>query len=143
MTGNPAAGVALTSTEDVPPDDNQFRDNVLTGNGAAVVNAVSGRAPAAGNCVTGGRLDGTLPAGVAPTCPGSATRTTGGPLPGMEAPPGRSFRAIVAPPAQPSMASAATAPFGPAHGLPGQVDVAAVALPDAGLLATTAGTAHA
>lgn len=140
VTGNPTAGVVIASAQDLAPVGNQLRGNLETSNGVDVAYTASATAPGSGNCVAStGRLT-TVPSSFAVTarCPAAGV-TTGRPAAGAAlrqpaAPPGVPFTDVAAPPAQPSMASPATARFGPVTGGP-VPDVAAVPVPPADLLA--------
>lgn len=89
VTGNPGTGVALGSSEDLPPLDNRFEDNVIRHNGQDVLYVASKRAPGRNNCFDGGRCyDGV-----------------GDPMPKPAAPRGIPFNQVAAPPAQPEMPS--------------------------------------
>lgn len=87
ITGNPGMGLALGSSEDMPPVDNRFAGNVITGNGTDVVYAASTRAPGSGNCFDDGKCF---------SGPGVV-------LPKAAAPRGIPFNLVVAPPPQPDM----------------------------------------
>jgi len=138
ITGNPSAGVMLSSTEDLAPTGNSFDGNVFADNGVDLVNVASDRAPAAGNCVVGD-APRILPGGLLDGCaPGrSQPSTTRDALPRLEVPRGVSFLKVAPPPAQPQLPD----PEAPARRLPDAVampDVASVAVPDAALLADRA-----
>ncbi|NKE57768.1 plasmid stabilization protein [Lentzea sp. PSKA42] len=86
ITGNPGSGVALGSSEDLPPLDNRFEGNVITRNGQDVLYVATKRAPGRNNCFDGRCYDGI-----------------GEPLPKPAAPRGIPFSQVAAPPAQPEM----------------------------------------
>jgi hypothetical protein len=90
ITGNPGDGVALGSSEDLPPLDNRFEGNVIVRNGQDVRYVATHRAPGRNNCFDGGRCY----AGV------------GEPLSKPAAPRGIPFNQVAAPPAQPEMPNA-------------------------------------
>src|SRR4029450_12970588 len=58
-TGNPGAGIALGSSEDLAPLDNRFEGNVITHNGQDVLYVATKRAPGRNNCFDGRGYDGT------------------------------------------------------------------------------------
>ncbi|WP_330277210.1 right-handed parallel beta-helix repeat-containing protein [Lentzea sp. NBC_00516] len=89
VTGNPGAGVALGSSEDLAPLDNRFEGNVIAGNGQDVVYAASKRAPGRNNCFDRERC----------------YEGVGDPLPKASAPGGIPFNQVAAPPPQPEMPS--------------------------------------
>ncbi|MGI5503860.1 right-handed parallel beta-helix repeat-containing protein [Lentzea sp. CA-135723] len=87
ISNNPGAGVALGSSGNVPPADNRFSDNMITGNGEDVLYAASRQAPGRNNCFDRERCyDGV-----------------GDPLPKSSAPRGIPFNQVAAPPLQPEM----------------------------------------
>jgi hypothetical protein len=139
VSGNSRAGIVLASHEDVPPLGNRLVDNVLSGNAVDVSYQASARAPGQGNCLRGNTLRRTLPKDLPSTahCPsgnsraaGAAPRTDSGP-----APAGIPFLDVAAPPDQPQLPHAASAPAEPALGLPGDVHLDLVPLPAANLFA--------
>lgn len=140
VEGNPRAGIVLGSVADLPPLGNRLLANVLGGNGADVVFAASPRAPGQGNCLQDNVLTGTLPDGLARTltCPAPAGPQPAATLPALAAPRGVPFSQVAAPAAQPGMADPGGAPWPPATGLPGPVDVDAIGVPDAGFLRPSA-----
>lgn len=87
ITGNPGNGVALGSSEDLPPLDNRFEGNVITRNGQDVRYVATQRAPGRNNCFDGGRCYSGV----------------GEPLPKPTAPRGIPFSQVAAPPTQPEM----------------------------------------
>jgi hypothetical protein len=136
VEGNPTAGIVISSVADLPPLRNRVIGNVLGGNGVDVAFAASGRAPGRGNCLQDNTLASTLPAGLLRiTCPAEAGQQSSGPLPPMNAPRGVPFPEVAAPPPQPGMPDADVAPHRPASGIPGPVDVDAIAVPGPELLA--------
>ncbi|MFC3892651.1 nitrous oxide reductase family maturation protein NosD [Lentzea rhizosphaerae] len=86
ITGNPGTGVALGSSEDLPPVDNRFDDNVIVRNGQDVLYAATKRAPGRNNCFDDRCYDGV-----------------GEPLRNPAAPRGIPFNQVAAPPDQPEM----------------------------------------
>ena len=142
ILGNPIAGIALASSEDLPPSGNRVLSNVLRDNGIDLVYAASARAPGTGNCLSGNELTATLPPHLTATMPCPpvvAAPTPGVPLPRAIVPPGMPFRVVPAGPRQPSLPGAPDAPARPARDLPGPVSVDAVALPPETLLADRSG----
>ena len=141
VTGNPGAGIALASAEDLAPSDNRLVGNVLNGNGVDIVYAASDRAPGSGNCLQDNVLTSTAPAGLTGTmaCPAKPAQAAGVRLALPPAPRGVPFPDVAAPPGQPDLPDAATAPPRPAHGLPGPVDLDSYPVPPLALLAEHAG----
>jgi hypothetical protein len=141
VTGNPGAGIALASAEDLAPSGNRLVGNVLSGNGVDVAYAASDRAPGSGNCLQDNVLTSTAPAGLAGTmaCPASPGAAAGVRLALPPAPRGVPFPDVAAPPEQPGLPDAATAPPRPARGLPGPVDLDSYPVPPIALLAEHAG----
>ncbi|MBE8521917.1 right-handed parallel beta-helix repeat-containing protein [Amycolatopsis sp. H6(2020)] len=141
VTGNPGAGIALASAEDLAPSGNRLVGNVLSGNGVDVAYAASDRAPGSGNCLQDNVLTSTAPAGLAGTmaCPGTPGAAAGVRLALPRAPRGVPFPDVAAPPAQPGLPDAETAPPRPARGLPGPVDLDRYPVPPIALLAEHAG----
>lgn len=86
ITGNPGSGVALGSSEDLPPLDNRFDDNVIVHNGQDVVYVATKRAPGRNNCFDDRCYDGV----------GELLRKPA-------APRGIPFNQVAAPPDQPEM----------------------------------------
>ncbi|MEV4736699.1 MULTISPECIES: right-handed parallel beta-helix repeat-containing protein [unclassified Microbacterium] len=140
VEANPAAGVVLASAEDIGPEGNRLTDNVFAGNGTDAVFAASSRAPGAGNCWEGNVLATTEPAGLQELSPcGSPGAVTPGVFAPQVAPSGIPFTDVVAPPAQPELGAldAAPKPWAGASDVPA-VDLAAITVPDASLLADRA-----
>ncbi|GLX17086.1 right-handed parallel beta-helix repeat-containing protein [Streptomyces lavendulae] len=140
ITGNPRAGLVLTSTEDLPPLGNRMTGNVFDGNALDAAYLAPAHAPGSGNCFTG-PVGRTVPEDLASAmaCPGRTTPAPGaGALPADPAPPpGIPFLDVPLPPAQPQLPAAATAPPTPVEP-PSPVDPAGVPLPPPTLLADRA-----
>ncbi|UFU06795.1 right-handed parallel beta-helix repeat-containing protein [Ruania halotolerans] len=141
IENNPAAGVLLTNTEDLPASGNVLRAGVLGGNGVDLVDGSADRAPSAGNCHEG--LDGasTSPESLADAvCPEGTADGGGGQLIEVEVPQGISFLQVPAPPEQPGMPVDEHVP----DPLPAQVsmpDPVEFEVPEPGFLADRAGMA--
>ncbi|MFT4029858.1 MAG: right-handed parallel beta-helix repeat-containing protein [Protaetiibacter sp.] len=138
ISGNPRAGVLLTSTEDLAALGNTFRGNAFTGNGVDVANTSTARAPAQGNCVED-EVTSVVPDGLLDQCAPDVDQPSAdaSALPAIEAPPGVSFLRVTPPPAQPQLPDVDA----PARVLPATVpdpDLTAVALPGADFLADRA-----
>lgn len=127
ITGNPVAGVLVTSSDDLPPLANRLLGNVLAGNATDFVYAASGRAPGKANCRSGA---GTAKPARWTGCIGGA----GLAVPEFGAPEGIAFSEVPEPPAQPGLADATVAASGPVTDAP-RVDLAQVHVPGPGLLA--------
>jgi len=139
VSGNSRAGIVLTSHEDVPPLGNRLEDNTLSANAVDITYQASARAPGQGNCLSGNTLDRTLPTDLSRTapCPRGNSKTSTAP-PKRTAPPpvGIPFVDVPAPPDQPQLPHARSAPATPALHLPGDVRPDHVPLPAPDLLAT-------
>lgn len=133
ITGNPRAGVLLSSVEDLPPAGNLLRGNTLEGNGVDLANTASSRAPAVGNCSEDPPRS-VLPAGFFARCAQGVVQPSVGAeaLPEVPVPPGISFLKIAAPPAQPSLAGPGVARVLPAR--IGPIDAATVPAANRALL---------
>ncbi|WP_225094525.1 nitrous oxide reductase family maturation protein NosD [Streptomyces sp. CoH27] len=112
VSGNRAAGIAISDVQGYPATGNVVRDNSVTLNGTDLVLSAADR--------TGNRLSGNGRAVV-------ARRLTAVPEP-----PGVSFQNVPAPPAQQPMPQAATQPPQPAVGLPGTVEAQSYRIPRSG-----------
>ncbi|WP_026316297.1 right-handed parallel beta-helix repeat-containing protein [Actinokineospora enzanensis] len=137
--GNTTAGLVITATADIPPNDNQVVDNAFAANGVDVgwtfPTATRGR----GNCLHGNELTTTAPAQLVATavCPASeqspsATWVTPKP------PRGIPFTDVAAPAPQPQFPNAATVGPTVVPEIPELPDVASVPLPSVSLLADRA-----
>jgi hypothetical protein len=134
VTGNPGTGLALGSTEDLPPVDNRVLGNVLTGNGVDLAYTASSRAPGSRNCLQDNEIGTATPPQTAACLSGPGLS-----LPRNSAPPGIPFTTVAAPPKQPELPDAVPAPAKPAQGLPGTVEVNVIAVPPPDFLAAQAG----
>jgi hypothetical protein len=136
IVGNPSTGIALASTEDLPPTGNQLVENVLQNNGIDVVDASTPRAPGKGNCLSGNDLITTLPANLPATmpCPAGAAATPGTTLPRLTAPRGVPFREVPPGPPQPNRPGSPTAPATPTRRSQTLPDLATIMVPDKTLL---------
>lgn len=137
VAGHDGAGILITSLGRFAPQDNRVAANVLSGNNVdlafVVVSADGGAGAAAGNCFTGNTFTTSNPASieVALPCGEASTTASGSPMAAVEPPPGPDFRTLPAPPSQPSMPNAITAPPQPAIDVDWYVDVNALAVPAA------------
>lgn len=141
IAGNPAAGLVLASSEDLPPNGNRIEGNVLSGNGTDLVYAASARAPGAGNCLRDNTLNATLPDKLDSelACPGPAGPRPGVAVPRMAAPKGISFRAVVAPPRLPELPGGAGAPAVPVPAELPPVELDRISVPEFAFLAECSG----
>jgi hypothetical protein len=133
ITGNASAGVILTSLETFFPEGNRVEANVLGGNGTDLVYTLAtGQTGARGNCFVGNTFTTSSPPDIEAALPCSPTAAGGpGPFTQQSAPPGLDYRKMAAPPPQPSMPDAATAPPQLATAQVPPVDVAAISVPAA------------
>lgn len=136
---NPVTGIQLANAEDIAATGNRVTGNVLAGNGVDLADVAAARAPSADNCFEDNDATTASPALLLDVrCPTGGGAGDGVPQP--EVPTGMSFLQVPAPPAQPTMADAAT-DRGP---LPATVDMPEASrfdLPQPSLLADRAGTA--
>lgn len=133
VSGNVSAGVIVTSLETFLPEGNRVEANVLGGNGLDLVYTLAkGQTAARGNCFVGNTFTTSSPPDIEAALPCAAT-TTGGPGPYTQQspPPGLDYRKMAAPPPQPSMPAAATAPPQLATAQVPPIDVAAISVPEA------------
>ena len=140
VTGNADAGVVITATQDIPPNDNQIVDNTFAGNGIDVGWTFPTATAGQGNCVSGDGLH-TVPAGLGTTapCPGarqspSASGTWAAPKPLSGIP----YTDVAAPPAQPQFPNAAGTPATVVPAVPLLPDASGIEIPSASLLADSA-----
>jgi hypothetical protein len=128
ITGHPAAGILLLRQETFDATGNVVSDNVLSGNGVDLVDAV---AAVPTNCFAGNTFARSSPPDIeaALPCPGTTSLPPKGAPISVIGPPGPDDRSIPAPPPQPSMPRAATAPVHPPTATPPQVDLDAIELP--------------
>lgn len=117
VSGHDAVGIVVLDSETYTAEDNTIEDNQLSGNRldlALLTNATTG-----GTCFAGNRPRTTSPDGLerATRC-GEAAAIAVGRLPAIRAPPQVDYRTVPAPPAQPGMPRARTAPAQPATGRP-------------------------
>jgi hypothetical protein len=89
FVGNPGTGLAIGSTEDLPPVDNRVLGNVLTGNGVDLAYTASSRTPGSGNCLQDNEIGTATPPQTA-----AFLSRTGLPLPRNSAPPGIPFTTV-------------------------------------------------
>ncbi|WP_223623124.1 nitrous oxide reductase family maturation protein NosD [Microbacterium sp. EST19A] len=140
VTGNPAAGLIVTSAEDLGPIDNRIIGNAFDANGIDAVYAPSARGAGSGNCWEGNSLASSSPANLETASPCAAPTTVpSGTIPQSTAPAGIPFPDVAAPPIQPDLGPL-TAPATPWRGgsdVP-QVDLEALGIPAPTLLADRA-----
>lgn len=105
ITGNKTAGVAISSSQDLPPTGTQVLANTLATNGTDVWYAASDLAPGSGTCLEGNELATTKPAAIAAdwACPAGGPEVAGPALQVVAAPEGVLFSDVVAGPDQPQM----------------------------------------
>jgi hypothetical protein len=134
VTGHDSGGILLTDLGRFPPQGNRVEGNVLAGNRIDLAFVVVGNpAPATGNCFTGNTYSTSTPESIEARIPCTGVGS-GGPslsVPALGAPGGPDFRTLPAPPSQPNMPAAATAPARPAVDVDWHVDVNALGVPSA------------
>lgn len=139
MTGNLAAGIAVTDLNEFAPTNNVITANRLIDNGTdlAYFAASGGFLTTKGNCFAGNVFTSSFPRSIETTM-GCSTSTVKAPstgsvvrgLPSLTAqPPGLDYTKVVPPSPQPTMANAATAPAVPADSPVSTVNVAAITVP--------------
>lgn len=136
VEANPAAGLVLTSAEDIGPTGNQVTGNVFAGNGVDVAYAPTVRAPGSENCWDGNTLALTEPADLQTLSPCAAPTTLpSGAYQSAPGPAGIPFSDVVAPPAQPDLGTTdePLTPWGGKSAVP-KIDLGAVMVPAATLL---------
>jgi parallel beta-helix repeat protein len=137
VEANPAAGVVVTSAEDLGPEANRITGNTLRGNGLDLVYSSSARAPGAENCWEGNAGAVSAPSDLQTLSPCSAPAAVDAvvfaPVAG---PAGIPFSEVAAPPAQPDLGSvdAPLQRWEGAEDVP-QIDVAGIGIPSPDLLA--------
>jgi hypothetical protein len=140
VMSNPAAGVIVTSAEDLGPIDNRVTGNTFDSNGVDAVYAPTARGPGSGNCWEGNSLQSTSPADLSTASPCTApTALPPGIIPTSTAPAGIPFPDVAAPPAQPDLGplDAPARPWRGADDVP-RIDADAVEIPAPTLLADRA-----
>jgi hypothetical protein len=134
VADNSTAGISIADLNEFLPEGNRVEGNVVERNGVdlAMFLRSSATVEPAGNCFTGNTfttssppsIEGALPCdGSASSFPGDARRFA------PTAPPNVDYRTVPAPPPQPSMPDAATAPPSPARNLPPSIDLGSITVP--------------
>ncbi len=136
VTGNVQVGILVTELDSYAPEGNRVEGNVATGNGLDLVFGTTTTGPgleAKGNCFAGNTFATAAPERIEAvlSCPASATGAVGASYTTFAAPAGVDYRSMPAPPPQPSMPDAATAPARPATDVAVDVDVDAIVVPQA------------
>lgn len=141
VTGNSNAGLVMTASADIPPDDNQIVDNTFAANGVDIGWTFRTATQGHGNCLRGNDLATTVPAQLVTTapCPAPAQSPTPSGSWAMPAPPGGiPFTDVAAPRAQPEFPNATTTGATDVPATPALPDTANIPLPPASLLADSA-----
>ncbi|WP_152361337.1 right-handed parallel beta-helix repeat-containing protein [Microlunatus speluncae] len=109
ITGNPTAGIVISSSEDIAPLDNRLAGNVAEDNEIDLAYVATERAPGAGNCLDDNEFTSSLPVGLnhAWACPQGGVKTAGEKWNQPSAPGGISFRDVRQPPPQPQLPESA------------------------------------
>lgn len=134
VQGNPAAGILVGDLETFGPENNRVEGNVLQGNGLDLVYAPAAGAGPAGNCFTANTFTTSSPERIEQALPCDGAAGSGGPFPRptfRTVTTGADYRSMPAPPAQPSMPDAATAPHPRVPATAPTVDLAAITVPAA------------
>ncbi|MGW3471826.1 right-handed parallel beta-helix repeat-containing protein [Saccharopolyspora sp. NPDC000995] len=141
ISGNINAGMLITATADLPPEENQILENTFAANGIDVgwtfPTATQGR----GNCLHANDLLTTVPAQLVTTasCPvPAASPTPSGTWAMPKAPGGIPFTDVAVPDAQPQFPNATTTGATAVPAVPALPDTASIPLPSASLLAGNA-----
>jgi hypothetical protein len=112
-----AAGIVVLDSPDYTAEDNRVERNRLAGNRVDLVLQTGGQS--AGNCFSGNRPRRTAPPALEDlTACGEAVAIGSGRVPSLKSPPQVDYRTVPAPPPQPNMPDARTAPAEPAVGRP-------------------------
>ncbi len=138
VSGHPGYGIGVVTLGTFNPERNVVSDNVLADNGAdlAYLPDVSVRTTLA-NCFSGNTFVSSVPDDIERVlpCPGDDVILTAETRTALEAfalpapPPGIDYRDVPAPPDQPTMPDAATAPWVAASATPPAVDLDAIEVP--------------
>ncbi|MBB4664229.1 right-handed parallel beta-helix repeat-containing protein [Conexibacter arvalis] len=117
VRGHRAVGIVVLDSDTYTAEGNRIEDNRLAGNRLDLALQTNGTT--GGNCFSGNRPRTSSPAGLerATRC-GEAEAIGVGRLPRIAVPPQVDYRTVPAPPAQPNMPRARTAPAAPAVGRP-------------------------
>lgn len=137
VTDNSVAGVAISSSQDLPPAGTVLQGNSVTTNGTDVWYAASDIAPGTGTCFDANTIGSSKPAGIAEewVCPDGGPTVTGPAIDFGNVPQGIFYGDVVAGPEQPQLPDADRA-LGAGSV---DVDLASIALPPADLYADRAG----
>ncbi|HMT25673.1 MAG TPA: hypothetical protein PKA24_05055 [Microthrixaceae bacterium] len=129
VSGHIVAGIVVTPQEDFLPEANRIESNRLTSNTVDLVFVSADGAPL-DNCFRANTYSISSPENIEKALNCAPERTGGaGTLPGGTAPANVDYRAVPAPPPQPTMPDASTAPARPATGTPDFPDVATLVAP--------------
>jgi nitrous oxidase accessory protein NosD len=122
VSGHDAVGIIVLDSPDYTAEDNRVARNRLSDNRVDLA-LQSGSGRSAGNCFAGNRPRSTAPAQLerATAC-GESTAIGDGRLPALASPPQVDYRTVPAPPRQPNMPGARSAPALPAVGHPEEDD---------------------
>ncbi|UOQ57582.1 right-handed parallel beta-helix repeat-containing protein [Leucobacter allii] len=132
ITGHPDAGVLLRNGEDFAASDTRVEDSVFAGNAVDVGDVSAAYAAATGNCVSPAEGVILAPAALGAADCATAASTAVAPH-SPEAPAGRSFLDLPAPPAQPQLDGIAEIPD-PLPDVQQHPDPATARVPEATLL---------
>lgn len=103
IAGHPAAGILISSSDDIAPTDNRLIGNVGQENEIDLAYVATERAPGSGNCLQDNEFEVTLPTGLDASwaCPQGGAKLPGEKWSQPGAPRGVSFRDVQEPPEQP------------------------------------------
>jgi hypothetical protein len=133
VEGNGLVGIIVINLNRFLPLNNNVEDNVLSGNTVDLGYGPTGTKEAGGNCFAGNTFATSIPADIEQTmpCGAASTLTAFAPFDSPPAPDGPDYRAIPAPPPQPTMPAGAFSATGGAGALQLTVDVGTIAVPNA------------
>ena len=133
VSGHPAFGIGVLPLGDFAPERNTVEGNVAEGNALDLAYLpAAGTATTLANCFADNTFTTSHPEGIEGLmpCPGTDAPVTVTTVQLPPAPAGVDYRAIPAPPPQPTMPDAAAAPAVAASATPPAVDLASIVVPE-------------
>lgn len=134
VSGHTSFGIGVVRLGIYVPERNTVEGNVLDDNGVDLLLLPDPtQLTSSANCFSGNTFTTSLPAGIETLlpCPGVDTPVDAVEFEQEPPPPGVDYRDIPAPPDQPSMPDAATAPWASASATPPAIDLDTITVPDA------------